>query len=1068
MTGKVFCAAAGIAACTFTGLECSADTAVAGERMTAVFDAGGCLKSLKAEGSDRELVGTTIPFVEVVRRDGARLPAHKLRRLADGALSFGLAGGDGEVVLAAKAAGGGLVFTLKSLSAKDVDKVSFARVSPSCSKYRGIFVNGCSDDDHAVVLRGFDLKTESKLVGGVLSVRAESGFGLVGWRAGLAAARRGDILERLKEMTIEAGVPRTDAGGAWSLGSEGARRSYLFATVLPNKTDWWIDLAERGGFSILHFTSDWTSGYGHYPLRPEYYPNGIADMKACVDKIHAAGLKSGIHTLTACISTKDPWVTPLCSTNLLADAKYTLARPLGETGDEVFVNEKPYGGHDLVCTYSSNGNVLRIGHELVQYSGIRRERPYAFTGLKRGAFKTQVAAHGAGERCDYLHQRYVAFYPDPDSPLADALAACLARTYNECGHDEFYFDGSEGMGTRYGVDTMRWKIATALDKKPGAPSFEASCQFANNWWFQSRTGTLDHPVWAVKRFHDIHVRNAMRVRNAEFLEPQMGWWQPRRARPTARGQFLDEMEYFAAKNAGIDAAMSIQGVNDKSATFGVLGQLTVLGWYERLRLARAFDPEVQKALAEPGREFRLRQGDDGLWKVSEVELSSFRSVSPDTRERVFGRTAAAPLALRVEALYGAGDYDGAEAQEILTAADAAAATLDSAAGVRPARRADNDAAHGETTVLLAENVSASQNGAWVRLQRRIPLPYLDLKGKSAFGLWVKGDGSGALLKLQVATGREYTESFSDHDVRLDFRGWRYFSFLARERDVEDYHRYVWPFNGERYAIYRYSLDTKHVGGVALYLNDIPVGGRVEVAVSTVKALPIVKDVAMSDVTVSVNGEDFRLSFSELKGGDYVELEDGLWTRYTEMGEPIEAVRAEKTPAFTEGDNRCRVSAREEAARIETTFIALGRLRGALREGFDCAAAKPLAVEAMLPVKYAPAKGFGGEFAVTVRPGESAGMQLTITGPVSRPALERRRFFGTDRWEFPVDLPAGERLVCRAGERTWRRLAPTTDTVIGEGTLDDPLPELHGTTKFAVASSDPASADARLDIVKRYR
>lgn len=1056
----------GIAKTRIVGQDYPAVATVAGDRLTAVFDAGGRLKSLKAEGSDRELVGTVVPFVEVVRRDGTRVFARKLRKATDGALVFALAGNAGDVTLVPKAAGGGIVFTIKSVTAKDAEKVSFVRVSPACRKHQGSFVNGCSDETHAVVLRGFELKTESILKNGLLAVTAESGFGLTGWRAGLAAARRGEILERLKAMTVEAGVPRTDAGGAWSLGSEGARQSYLFATVLPNTTDWWIDLAERGGFSILHFTSDWSTGYGHYALRPEYYPNGIADMKACVDRIHAAGLKTGIHTLSACIDPKDPWITPRCSTNLYADAKYTLAKALGEDDDEVVVNERPIEKHDLVFTYSSNGNVLRVGHELIQYSGVRREKPYAFTGLKRGAFKTKVSDHAVGERCDYLHQRYVAFYPDPDSPLADELTACLAKTYNECGHDEFYFDGSEGMGSRYGVDTMRWKIAAALDKKPGAPSIEASCRFANNWWFQSRTGTTDHPVWAAKRFHDIHVRDALDVRQAEFLEPQMGWWQSRQAKPTSRGHFLDEMEYFAAKNAGIDAAMSLQGIHFGSVTYGFLGQLTVLGWYERLRLARAFDPVVQKALAKPGTEYRLRQDDDGRWIVRQVGFVNFRSVSPDTHEKTFVRPVATPLAMRIEALYGAGDYDCAEAQPILTPTEAAVAALDSAKGVRISRRGERDAQHGETTVLTVENASAPQKGSWARLQHRIPLPYLDLDGKSAFGLWVRGDGSGALLKLQVTTGREYTETFSDHDVRLDFTGWRYFSFLARERDVADYHRYVWPYGEDYYAIYRYALDTKHIGEVSLYLNDIPAGKRVEVAVSAVKALPINKDVTVSDVSVAINGEELKLPFTELKGGDYVELEDGRWTRFTELGEPLETAIAERTPSFGAGENRCRVTAHDPDSRIEATFISLGKPRTALKEGFDCAAAKPLAVEMMRPVKYAPTKGFDGALTVPVRSGESARLQLMVTGPVRHLTLERKRFFGTDRWAFPVDLPAGERLVCRDG-RTWQRMSVNNDTVLSEGVLEDPLPEIDGTVRFAVTSSAPAEADARIDIVKRY-
>ena len=36
-------------------------------------------------------------------------------------------------------------------------------------------------------------------------------------------------------------------------------------------------------------------------------------MKATAERIQRAGLKPGFHTLTACISTADPWVTPVPS-----------------------------------------------------------------------------------------------------------------------------------------------------------------------------------------------------------------------------------------------------------------------------------------------------------------------------------------------------------------------------------------------------------------------------------------------------------------------------------------------------------------------------------------------------------------------------------------------------------------------------------------------------------------------------------------------------------------------------------------------------------------------------------
>jgi hypothetical protein len=162
----------------------------------------------------------------------------------------------------------------------------------------------------------------------------------------------------------------------------------------------------------------------------------------------------------------------------------------------------PGPNHDVVWSYSGNGNALRVGSELIRYSAISREPPYAFLECERGAFKRRPP-RTPGTAVDYLQQRYLAFYPDPKSPLAAELADRIARVYNECGMEMIYFDGSEGMRSRYGIDAMRRAIFQRLH---GGVT-EASEWGHNSWWFHSRLGAWDHPVWAMKQFHDEHIRS---------------------------------------------------------------------------------------------------------------------------------------------------------------------------------------------------------------------------------------------------------------------------------------------------------------------------------------------------------------------------------------------------------------------------------------------------------------------------------------------------------------------------------------------------------------------------------
>ncbi|MCK5806400.1 MAG: hypothetical protein KAI66_26445, partial [Lentisphaeria bacterium] len=319
------------------------------------------------------------------------------------------------------------------------------------------------------------------------------------------------------------------------------------------------------------------------------------------------------------ISPQDSWVASDLNTNLLAWTTYTLAADLPSEATELVVNEIPVQIHDTVFSYSGNGNAIRIGTEIIQYSGIRRTKPYAFTGLERGAFATQTAAHKAGDKAAYLQQRYLAFYPDPDSPLADELADQIARFFQGGRFDQIYLDGAEGEGLvdRRNQDKMMCKILSRLH---ASPVVEASSWSQYNWWQHSRVGAWDSPSFDAKGFIDDHVRSVSRSCEAEFLSVQMGWWSIRNVCPHFRGLFSDENEYFSSRVAGMDASMSVTAlnVNKKLLTFYRENMVTVMGWYERFRLAGAWADGVQAQMNADRAEFRLRQDAQGLWTLASV------------------------------------------------------------------------------------------------------------------------------------------------------------------------------------------------------------------------------------------------------------------------------------------------------------------------------------------------------------------------------------------------------------------------------------------------------------------
>ena len=1052
---------------------------------TLVVGDNGMLLSLQEKSCGRELLAEPCPVLAVEQAQGRRLQVRQMH-LKDALLVAEFPRGAGSAAIRIEAKDQYFTVTAEAVDVPDARQFTFLQLSPAPDKYLGRMAGLASDDTSGVCLRSLALEVDTSFGSRAPRFRAStsSEHGLVGHRVGLAAGPREQLIPMLRSMASNEPVPKSNCGGPWSIGSEQTRGSYLFANLALKDIDAWIELARRGGFTNLHLHG-WWSTLGHYEPRLAYFPNGLDDMKVAAQRIREAGLTPGFHTLTACISTNDPWVTPVPSPDLIALHSYTLAKPLSATDTTIYVKELPAADHDVVWSYSCNGNALRVNDELIRYSDISRTEPYAFLNCERGAFKTAASDHPQDAAVDYLQQRYLAFYPDPKSPLAAELTDRIAKVYNECGLGMIYFDGSEGMRSRYGIDAMRWAIFRRLE---GGVT-EASEWGHNSWWFHSRLGAWDHPVWAMKRFHDEHIRLALQCRMGNLLEPQLGWWAPRGPSGVARGHFPDEMEYFAVKNLAIDGPMSIQGVHATGQPWNARmeEQLTILGWYERLRLARYFDEATLKRLRQPGDEFRLRQNAEGRWKLTPVQLATHRvSAMGNGSERwdTDNPFAGQPLRARLEALYSVAPYDAPKAAVLADFADLAALNnCRDAAGVssRVDLETEDVKAGGRSLRFRATNSGKTSRGAWSQIGTKYEHPYFSMMPGDAMGLWVKGDGSGALLNIQIRSPREYHGCISDHYIDLDFRGWRYVELLLRERDARRLADYVWPYSGAggSHAVYRNAVDRQHISEVNVSLNEIPAGGQVDVLLSPIHSLPSRKvELRNPRLQVGDNTVTFPVS---LQSGDYIELEQlDDCVLYDERGTLIRRFRPEvdAAPLLAEGRNPMRFDCeapQDASARAEVTVVPLGTSFGTHRDAAQIGW-KHLNRQYDVPRVVTRIDGVDNVWSIVRRPDRSNGqqeqaprMEIEITveqlGPPEEEGDEAHLAtpvltIGEASMRFPVGLLAGQRLLCR-DQANWQVLGADGKEV-ASGELSEAFPALvPGANRIAIGFEDVSSSDFRV-------
>ncbi len=1009
---------------------------------------------LRQAKSGRELLQRGVPLCKVVLQNGKELvPAEVASHDALWRFSFA---GHGWLDLRIESKKRYLRIAAVELSLPDVSKLIFCQFVPLLRQYLGKMAGLASDEESGVCLRSLSLKVDTDFRKDLFQAWTTESTGLTGAAVGIAAGSRENLVDMLKAMTHNEPVPFSPHGGAWAGESRLNRGSYVFADVEAKDIDRWIEICRRGACSFLHFHFWWQS-LGHYSPRKEHFPAGLPQMKACCEKVRAAGLRTSLHTLTGCIGCEeigiDEWVSPTPSADLIALHSYTATRKIDLQETVIEIEECPAKDHDLVYTYSGNGNVLRIGQELVQYQEISREKPYAFKQCIRGAFGTRPSEHPAGCKVDYLQQRYLAFYPEPDSALADALAEHVAAIYNDCKMDMLYFDGSEGMRSRYATDVMRWKIFALLN---GGVS-EASEHGHNSWWLHSRLGAMDSPVWGVKRFVDMHAKRASVYRKADLMEPQMGWWSLHGAKRDFRGQFSDELEYFAVKNLSIDSPMSVQTVAVSERFPWVNGRvwelMTLLGWYERMRLARYFSEKTQQRLSGERTEFRLRLMDDGHWRFFPMTVAKHRfSGNVAKGEDIWtwnNPEAEQPLRLRLEALYGV-QRDG-QTELLLDWANPggevsqeSAGTVELHSNLLPEMP---EPGTGARMRIQARNHGSAARGAWAMLSVQYPYPYKDFGDCEALSVWIKGDASGALLNFQICGAREYGSLLSDHFVELTFKGWRRFDLIFRERDADRTADYEWPYDLRtgNYSLYRTPFNRKfrqHVDKIRVFVNEIPVDGQVDIELGGLQGLPC-QVVTFNEPSLLIDG--IPLCFPvQMESGQYIEMEGADdCALFDERGFLLRRFQVQGLQQIKAGTHQVQFASETDAnvPRAELTMFSLGEPFGEANSD-DMIDWKQLEREYELPRQMTAFDGSSNRWNLQLRQEnacEEAALELEIKAnhiPAGLKMLNPVFLLNGKPFCFPVELQ-NDMLLCCKDRRTWQ-LYDGDGNCLQQGTLPEEI------------------------------
>jgi len=804
-------------------------------------------------------------------------------------------------------------------------------------------------------------------------------FGVTGAGVAVVGTRFCELRKVLQRVVAEAeGLPASPLGGPWALDAPDNRRSYLFGVPTEETVDEWIRLCRDFGCSQLHFCGGGAFRLGDYTPSPEWFPDGVDEVARVVRRLHEADIQAGLHTLSFSIAKNSRYVTPRPDPRLGVDTLLTLAADIGPDDSVVPVREPTDGMPRRTSYHIRTSMTLMIDDELIDYRRVRTSSEPALIECVRGAYGTTPAPHRAGTQVRHLKACWSMFAPDPDSSLFPEIAANIAGLINAAQFDMVYLDGLDGAHI-FGGESGRWhyggRFAFEVFERLDRPIIMEMAAFLHHLWFlRSRMGAWDHPVRGHKTFIDYHCRSNANFARI-FLPAHLGWWAPRvRTGPKDETTFAEDVALLCTRALAGDVSFSLQGVSPQAvrATPHLARVAPIFRTYEALRRSGTVPAHVRAALAQPGAEFALETDVEGAPRffpqksiVCTLEPDAPHAQAVEIRNPMHEQS---PF-LRLEALWSAADYtdpDGVELVNFATPDEfddngdvlvilnsgkdytypSAAPGMSSVlscipcagphagrCGVfegtrrRTTRTVRSSGPDDEFSILdHGERFFRPRVASWVRIGKRFQ-PELDLGERQALGFYVHGDGSGAVLNVQVRSAGRFF-SFSDHYVILDFDGWRYVELIEPESDRRKL--FSWPYGRSVYKLHRHGVEYDAVSALHLWLNNVPADRTVRVMLSPIRALPIVRNTLKRPV-LWIN--DRRIEFpADLDSGDVLECtRDGLCTMLSRTGE--ERGRFRMDPALWRlPRGRCRVRIECESAaprpRARVTFLV--RSRRALR------------------------------------------------------------------------------------------------------------------------------------------
>ncbi len=345
-------------------------------------------------------------------------------------------------------------------------------------------------------------------------------------------------------------------------------------------------------------------------------------------------IKYGLHTLCLFAQAgRNSDVTPAASPLLQTVLRTKLASNITPADTEIAVSDPSFLGEDGTWPMRDGSNAVRIGTELLKYSGISAGSPYTLKGVQRGQYGTVAQAHQAGSQLSKLQLNcYGGFVPDINGMLE--YADYYAKVMAENGMQYIDFDGLESTLYQnqgyFGVRRFLRRFVETYGKVTNGkvPRIMGSCVFGGGWEYMSvcNVGGGANMFDPVRNRWGIEGKDVRNGLGNSYFPPTFGIqdFQP--------DWTVYDIQNLQAKAIGWDASYML-GLSQKAVeSSGEKRELfKAFRTWEDARAAGVFTSAIKKRLRDLNLKFHLERFSNGelrLTPVQELRLSSHLVLNP--------------------------------------------------------------------------------------------------------------------------------------------------------------------------------------------------------------------------------------------------------------------------------------------------------------------------------------------------------------------------------------------------------------------------------------------------------